>query len=109
MACRRRSLLALGFVLAVVVRADKFGSGDESSDEEAGTSRVSAHFEVDGEVRHDWGQSNLRAWDGAVRRPRSGAQRGNWGPAPPAAAARARAVCRSALIAVALRAVWPGR
>ena len=66
MACRRRSLLALGFVLAVVVRADKFGSGDESSDEEAGTSRVSAHFEVDGEVRHDWGQSNLREWDGAV-------------------------------------------
>ena len=28
-----------------------------------------APFEVDGEVRHDWAQNNLREWDGAVLHP----------------------------------------
>ena len=109
-ACRawRSALVALSAALVVGVAATESEDWDGDDGDGAGR-RVTAPFEVDGEVRHDWGQSNLRAWDGAVRRPRSGAQRGNWGPAPPAAAARARAVCRSALIAVALRAVWPGR
>lgn len=57
-----RMILMLVFVLVVGVAA----SGDDDDDEEEeGTTR--AAFEVDGEVRHDWGQNNLREWDGHVR------------------------------------------
>ena len=55
-------MLMLAFVLVVGVAA----SGDDGDDDDdEGTTK--AAFEVDGEVRHDWGQNNLREWDGHVR------------------------------------------
>ena len=61
---RRQVLLACSVLLAVGVT----GISDEGwdDDEDEARSRTSAPFEVDGEVRHDWGQDNLREWDGAV-------------------------------------------
>jgi len=79
------ALVALSAALAVGVAAtdSEDWDGDDADDGDGAARRVTAPFEVDGEVRHDWGQSNLRAWDGAVCPARSGVQQGNWAPAPP--------------------------
>jgi hypothetical protein len=58
-------LIALSAALVVVVAAiDSEGWEDEDGDGVG--RRVSAPYDVDGEVRHDWSQGNLRTWDGAV-------------------------------------------
>ena len=56
--------LVLSFILVVSIAASDDSDWDDDDDE--GARKVTAPFEVDGEVRHDWGHSNLRAWDGAV-------------------------------------------
>jgi len=58
-----RGWLLLSIAVAFAVGAT---AADDDWDDEEGTSKVTAPFEVDGEVRHDWGQDNLREWDGAV-------------------------------------------
>ena len=65
----RRLLLVLFVVLALSVQASPFDGRADGWDDDSGTSKMTAAFEVDGEVRHDWGQSNLREWDGAVIAP----------------------------------------
>ena len=56
--------LVLALILVVSIAASDDSDWDDDDDE--GARKVTAPFEVDGEVRHDWGHSNLRAWDGAV-------------------------------------------
>ena len=60
-------MLACSVILVVGVVG--MGDGEEWDDDDEETSRTSAPFEVDGEVRHDWAQNNLREWDGAVLHP----------------------------------------
>jgi hypothetical protein len=64
-----RSVRLLHVLLAgsVIMAVGVAGSGDDDwGDDDEGESPTTAPFEVDGEVRHDWGQTNLRQWDGAV-------------------------------------------
>jgi hypothetical protein len=54
-------------VAALVVGVAATDSGDwEDEDGDGAGRRVAAPYDVDGEVRHDWSQGNLRTWDGAV-------------------------------------------
>ena len=60
-------LLHVLLVGSIILATGVVGFGDDDwGDDDEGTSRTKAPFEVDGEVRHDWGQNNLREWDGAV-------------------------------------------
>ena len=58
-------LIALSAALVVVVAAIDSEDWEDEDGDGVGR-RVSAPYDVDGEVRHDWSQGNLRTWDGAV-------------------------------------------
>jgi hypothetical protein len=87
------ALIALSAALVVVVAAIDSEDWEDEDGDGAGR-RVSAPYDVDGEVRHDWSQGNLRTWDGAVGTKRqSGAAR--------------RALCaRGRVDALTRRALW---
>ena len=71
----RSVLIALSTALVVVVAAIDSEDWEDADGDGVGR-RVTAPYDVDGEVRHDWSHGNLRTWDGAVGNKRqSGAAR----------------------------------